>query len=216
MGQTLGVGDCPSGWVGASRWGTAPPRRRRRESRCRRHRWWHRHPTRDRPPLRGRGEQVFVVGGRAEVLEEVAAERGDIVAGAGDLSPNRPMSSKVVETIVEVAGTVDVLVTNAGGTRHAPPETLAQVAEHWMAGCSRAPLRSAHRARPAPAPALTGGGVVAIGSSTARNPAGNAAYGASNAALHRWMLPLGDAIGGLGGNGQHVGSGVRARHRALG
>jgi 3-oxoacyl-[acyl-carrier protein] reductase len=154
------------------------------------------------------GERVFVVGRRAEALAEVAAEPGDIVAVSGDLADPAQVEG-IAARIVETAGTVDVLVTNAGGTRHAPQETLAQVAEHWL-GTLKQNLLSAVLIEHALRPHLRspGGRVVAIGSSTARHLAGNAAYGSSKAALQRWVLALGDEIGGLGGTANAVAPGL--------
>jgi 3-oxoacyl-[acyl-carrier protein] reductase len=52
-----------------------------------------------------------------------------------------------------------------------------------------------------------GGRVVVISSFAARSLAGNAAYGASKAALNRWVLALGDEIGGVGGTANAVAAG---------
>jgi 3-oxoacyl-[acyl-carrier protein] reductase len=153
------------------------------------------------------GDRVLIVGRRAEVLEELAAEGGDVVPIAGDLTDPRQVE-EVAARIVEAAGTVDVLVANAGGSRHGPQETVAQVADHWIA-TMRQNVLSAVLIEHALRPHLRspGGRAVIISSSTARHLAGNAAYGASKAALSRWVLALGDEIGGIGGTANAVAPG---------
>ena len=153
------------------------------------------------------GCRVIVIGRRQDVLDEVAGESEGIEAIQGDLS--RPADvERVAETIVGTVGTVDVLVANAGGTDHGEQTSVAQVAEHWLRTMSQNVLSAVllehalrpHLRRP-------GGRVVVVSSFAARSLAGNAAYGASKAALNRWVMALGDEIGGLGGTANAVAAG---------
>jgi 3-oxoacyl-[acyl-carrier protein] reductase len=153
------------------------------------------------------GWRVFVVGRRRSVLDEVAAQHPGIEAVQGDLSLPADVE-RVAERIVQAVGVVDVLVANAGGTDHGEQSTVAQVAEHWLRTISQNILPAVllehalrpHLRRP-------GGRVVVISSFAARSLAGNAAYGASKAALNRWVLALGDEIGGIGGTANAVAAG---------
>ena len=153
------------------------------------------------------GSQVFAVGRRAEVLAQLADEVPGVVPVQGDLSLIGDVE-RVSSKIVQAAGAVDVLVLNAGGTRHGSQSTLSEVAEHWLGTMSQNVL-SAVLLEHALRPHLTmpGGRVIVISSFSARALAGNAAYGASKAALHRWVLSLGDEIGALGGTANAVAPG---------
>jgi citronellol/citronellal dehydrogenase len=68
------------------------------------------------------GAQVVVAGRRAEVLEETAAEIGsDFVSGDVKAAED---ASRIVATVVERHGRLDVLVNNAGGQYFAPAEAI--------------------------------------------------------------------------------------------
>lgn len=153
------------------------------------------------------GDRVFVVGRRAAVLEAAAAENGNIIPVVGDLS-DPVQVERVASEILEAAGNVDVLVTNAGGTVHGPQETVAEVAEQWNATLQQN-LLSAVLIEHALRPHLSspGGRVLVVSSATARRLSGNAAYGASKAALNRWVLALGEEVGALGGTANAVAPG---------
>jgi 3-oxoacyl-[acyl-carrier protein] reductase len=153
------------------------------------------------------GWRVVVVGRRRAVLDEVAGEFPGIDVVQGDLSLPTDVE-RVAEEVVASVGVVDVLVANAGGTNHGEQTTVAQVAEHWLTTMSQNVLSAVllehalrpHLRRP-------GGRVIVISSFAARSLAGNPAYGASKAALNRWVLALGDQIGEIGGTANAVAAG---------
>lgn len=144
------------------------------------------------------GWQVAILGRREQVLRDVADGTPGIIPVTGDLS--RPEDVEhVADSIVEEFGTLRVLVANAGSTRREDGSSLADVAEHWKATMAQNVLTAvlleralrSHLQRP-------GGRVIAISSLSARDLAGNAAYGASKAALNRWVRALADELGGEG------------------
>lgn len=153
------------------------------------------------------GWQVFVVGRRLEVLEKVASEIEGITPVQGDLSLVDDVE-RIAADIIGAAGTLDAVVLNAGGTHHGTQSTLAEVADHWLATMSQNVLSAVlleHALRPHLR--TPGGRVVVVSSFSARALAGNAAYGASKAALHRWVMALGDEIGALDGTANAVAPG---------
>lgn len=153
------------------------------------------------------GDRVFVVGRRREVLDEFAAAVDGVVPVSGDLTDPEQVE-RIAAEIIDAAGAVDVLVTNAGGTTRGSFETVVEVADRWLTAFRQNVLSAVlieHALRPhlrAP-----GGRVVVVSSSTARHLAGNPAYGAGKAALNRWVLSLGDELGGLGGTANAVAPG---------
>jgi 3-oxoacyl-[acyl-carrier protein] reductase len=146
----------------------------------------------------GDGWRVAVLGRRAEPLEEVARSSPDIVAVPGDLSVPDEVERIAAQVVAELS-VVDVVVANAGGTRHPALLTLADVAEYWTGTMSQNVLTAVlleHALRPHLR--KPDGRVVVISSFSGRTLAGNPAYGASKAALHRWVMSLGDDLGALG------------------
>lgn len=144
------------------------------------------------------GWKVVVLGRREAVLHELAEEHERVLPVPCDLSDPDEVERACGE-IARRVGTVDVLVANAGSTQHGDQRSLEQVADHWRTTLSQNVLTAVlleHGLRPhlrAP-----GGRVVVISSFSARALAGNAAYGASKAALHRWVMQLGEELGALG------------------
>jgi 3-oxoacyl-[acyl-carrier protein] reductase len=153
------------------------------------------------------GCQVFVVGRRLDVLEDLTSEVQGIFAVQGDLSVVEDVE-RVSAEIVRAAGEIDVVVLNAGGSRHGPQSSLQEVADHWL-GTMRQNVLSGVLLEHALRPHLRmpDGRVIVISSFAARALAGNAAYGASKAALHRWVMTLADEIGAAGGTANAVAPG---------
>jgi 3-oxoacyl-[acyl-carrier protein] reductase len=147
--------------------------------------------------LTAEGYRVAVLGRRRDVLEEVARETGGVAVSA-DLS--RPSDvSRAAGEVVEALGTVDALVLNAGGGHRGPQDTLEQVADHWTATMAQNLLPAVllehalrpHLRRP-------GGRVLVVTSAAARSGGGPVAYGASKAALNRWVVALASELGAQG------------------
>jgi 3-oxoacyl-[acyl-carrier protein] reductase len=145
------------------------------------------------------GDEVFVLGRRRAVLDEAAstinralgAER--VRALCADLRQPE-WAGEVARQIVNGAGTVDVLVNNAGGNFAAHPQNgLEGVRDDW---------RTNFEGNVLPAVLLThallprirrpGGRIVTIGSIAAFR--GPATYGGAKAALHPWAAELAVAL----------------------
>lgn len=144
------------------------------------------------------GWRVAVLGRRPEPLEDLARTSPNIVAIPGDLSVPSEVE-KTAARVVDLFQSVDALVANAGGTRHGAQGGLVEVADYWLSTFTQNVL-SAVLLEQVLRPHLRtpGGRVVVITSFSARALAGNAAYGASKAALHRWVMSLGDELGAAG------------------
>jgi 3-oxoacyl-[acyl-carrier protein] reductase len=144
------------------------------------------------------GWAVAAVGRRRAPLDALTAAHSGILAIQADLSVPEQVDDGVARIVAEF-GTVDVLVANAGGTNHGPRASTAEVAEYWMATTAQNVLTAVlleHALRPALR--KPGGRVVVISSFSARRLAGNPAYGATKAALLRWVMALGDELGAMG------------------
>jgi citronellol/citronellal dehydrogenase len=77
------------------------------------------------------GAQVAIAGRRADVLEAAAAEiGGDCSWAAGDVREDES-ARRIVETVLERHGRLDVLVNNAGGQYFVPAEAIE--AKGWRA-----------------------------------------------------------------------------------
>jgi 3-oxoacyl-[acyl-carrier protein] reductase len=149
--------------------------------------------------LAAEGDEVFVLGRRRALLDETARTINDVV---GD-ERVRPLCAdlrqpewvaEAARQITNGAGTVDVLVNNAGGNFAAHPQNgLEGVRDDW---------RTNFEGNVLPAVLLThallpklrrpGGRIVTIGSIAAFR--GPATYGGSKAALHPWSAELAVAL----------------------
>ena len=142
-----------------------------------------------------RGDEVWVVGRRAELLEATRAALGDRVhAVAADLA-----TPEGAQTVRDALGerVVDVVVPAAGGTPATVPVELTDVARDWEADL-RANLLTAVLLVEAVRPLLArpGGRVVGIGSIGAQLGSGyGGSYGAAKAALHAWVFWLAAQLG---------------------
>jgi len=156
--------------------------------------------------LAARGARVMLVARRADRLEEVAAacrrSSPDSLAHPADVS-RRADREAVVADAVERFGQVDIVVNNAGISIHrdaarTPPEDVERV----FAVNFFAPVYLTMAALPGML-ARRRGSIINVTSVAGYVPnAGEAAYGASKAALSRWSHGL--AVE-LGPKGVHVG-----------
>jgi 3-oxoacyl-[acyl-carrier protein] reductase len=145
------------------------------------------------------GDDVFVLGRRRAVLDEAAGTINRAVGAArvhalcADLRQPEWVG-EAARQIVNGAGTVDVLVNNAGGNFAAHPQNgLEGVRDDW---------RTNFEGNVLPAVLLThallprlrrpGGRIVTIGSIAAFR--GPATYGGAKAALHPWAAELAIAL----------------------
>ncbi|GAA2441582.1 SDR family oxidoreductase [Actinomadura vinacea] len=151
------------------------------------------------------GDQVVIVGRRAEVLRDTAEAIGkqapdmlpvDVVAA--DLSD--PMSAEGLRaTIAERYGRLDVLVNNAGGNTDMGsdrPEGLAGTAERWTDNF-RANVLTTVLPTEALADLVTSR-VVLISSIAALRGSGTGSYGPAKAALHPYAFDLAGSLGPRG------------------
>lgn len=142
-----------------------------------------------------RGDEVWIVGRRADVLAEAAAAMGGTVhAVAADLAT--PEGAQAVRDALGERP-VDVVIPAAGGTPATVPVALADVARDWEADL-RANLLTAVLLVEAVKPNLArpGGRIVGIGSIGAQLGSGyGGSYGAAKAALHAWVFWLAAELG---------------------
>lgn len=143
----------------------------------------------------GRGDEVWIVGRRPEVLEAARVAMGGTVhAVAADLAT--PEGAQAVRDALGDR-VVDVVVPAAGGTPATVPVELADVARDWEADL-RANLLTAVLLVEAVRPRLArpGGRIVGIGSIGAQLGSGyGGSYGAAKAALHAWVFWLAAELG---------------------
>ncbi|MEW9551837.1 SDR family NAD(P)-dependent oxidoreductase [Nonomuraea sp. NPDC050783] len=149
------------------------------------------------------GDQVVIIGRRADVLERTAKEIGGVTALPADLSDPEQVE-RVRTELAERFGTIDVLVNNAGGNAegqsgpggHGGPG--GDVAARWTANFRANVLTSvlpteAFRDLLGPS-----GRVVFITSIAALRGSGGTSYGPMKAALHPYAFDLAAALGPRG------------------
>lgn len=141
---------------------------------------------------------VLVTGGTRGIGAVIAkrfAESGAhvVAAGRADADVRDPEQvDRLITTVVERHGRLDVVVNNAGGSpsalaADASPRLHAKVIELNLI----APLHVAQRANAVMQTQATGGSIIMIGSvSGARPSPGTAAYGAAKAGLHHLATTL--------------------------
>jgi 3-oxoacyl-[acyl-carrier protein] reductase len=143
------------------------------------------------------GDQVVLLGRRAELLERTAAELG---APASWHAADLTLPGEVAAAAAEIGrgGQVDVVVNNAGGNvgRDVAGDDadLDAVARAWRLDFEANVLTTVLLTR-ALLPLVTrpGGRILAIGSVAAVRGAGS--YGAAKAALHAWAYDLATSLG---------------------
>lgn len=143
------------------------------------------------------GDQVVLLGRRAELLERTAAELG---AAASWHAADLTLPGEVAAAAAEIGrgGQVDVVVNNAGGNvgRDVAGDDadLDAVARAWRLDFEANVLTTVLLTR-ALLPLVTrpGGRILAIGSVAAVRGAGS--YGAAKAALHAWAYDLATSLG---------------------
>ena len=149
------------------------------------------------------GDQVVLVGRRAEVLRQAALQVPDALSVAADLSTVEG-AERVARVAKEECGAVDVLLHCAGGNGllEPPPEEsrftnpLAATAHHWTVNfqlnvLTAVLLTEALRHRLA----CPGGRVLFLSSIAAYRGSGSVAYAASKAALHPYAYDLARQLG---------------------
>lgn len=141
------------------------------------------------------GDQVLIIGRRADVLEKTAEEIGG-TALAADLSDPAEVA-RVRADLAERFGAIDVLVNNAGGNteRHGGS---GGVAERWTNNF-RANVLTAVLPTEAFRDLLNPSGrIVFITSIAAFRGSGGTSYGPMKAALHPYAFDLAAALGPRG------------------
>ena len=132
------------------------------------------------------GMTVTIVGRRQAVLDDAAAELGpSVTTHAADVTD----PESVAALAEAVPGPLDVLVHNAGGNAPTTGDSLAALADDWVADY-RLNVVSAVLVTEAFLPRLPrpGGRIVAVSSVAALRGAGS--YGAAKGALNVWVTDL--------------------------
>ncbi|WP_436501652.1 SDR family NAD(P)-dependent oxidoreductase [Actinokineospora sp. HUAS TT18] len=151
------------------------------------------------------GDQVVLLGRRADVLDKAAAEIAGPgpapIAVAGDLADPVDVE-KITAELVDRLGHIDVLVASAGGnaTFNAPAglSGVAGVAWNWTENFRLNTLTAVlitEALRPHLADSAR---VLLISSIAAYRGSGSGSYAASKAALHPYAYDLASALGGRG------------------
>ncbi|MGP3921665.1 SDR family NAD(P)-dependent oxidoreductase [Streptomyces sp. 8N616] len=149
------------------------------------------------------GDQLVLIGRRADVLERAAAELPGAVACPADLTDPQQVA-RAAHFVCEEFGAVDVLVNNAGGSgRLEPPaetdDPLAATAHDWTVNFRLNVLTAVlltealrdHVASP-------GGRVLFLSSIAALRGSGRHAYGSAKAGLHPYAFALAADLGPRG------------------
>jgi 3-oxoacyl-[acyl-carrier protein] reductase len=142
------------------------------------------------------GESVTILGRRADVLAEAAAQLG-ATAVVCDVSDPEALTA----ALPQLPAQVDVLVNNAGGNtdlRRVADGTLTDVAAAWRANLDANLLSAVLTTTLLTDRLRTGGTVVGIGSIAADRGSGGGAYGATKAALSTWNIDLAGQLGPRG------------------
>ncbi|GGP78562.1 SDR family NAD(P)-dependent oxidoreductase [Saccharothrix coeruleofusca] len=151
------------------------------------------------------GEQVVLIGRRAEVLDRVVVE-------IASRHPGAPAAVAVAADLTEPAqaervagriGSVDVVVNSAGGNAlmSAPPdvpEGIAGVAWHWVENFRLNTLTAVLLTEALRGRIADDGRVVLLSSIAAYRGSGSGSYGGSKAALHPYAYDLAAALGPRG------------------
>jgi 3-oxoacyl-[acyl-carrier protein] reductase len=149
------------------------------------------------------GDQVVLIGRRADVLERAAAEMPGAVACPADLTDPAQVD-RAARFVCQEFGAVDVLVNNAGGDGALEPAkegkpALASLAHDWTLNFRLNVLTAVlltealrdHLASP-------GGRVLFVSSIAALRGSGSAPYGSAKAALHPYAFGLAQMLGRRG------------------
>ncbi len=151
----------------------------------------------------GDGDQVLLLGRRAEVLEKAAVPGA--LTYAADLSEVEDVRG-VAEFVAAELGTVDVLIHSAGGSGLLEPgpgpgadDPLAAVAHAWNVAFRLNTLTAALLTEAlGDRLASPGGRVLFLSSIAAYRGSGSGAYAASKAALHPYAFDLARRLGPRG------------------
>jgi 3-oxoacyl-[acyl-carrier protein] reductase len=147
------------------------------------------------------GDRVVIVGRRESVLKDAAAGLGERVGAlAADLR-DPAAAQRVVETVEERFGQLDVLVNCAGGNAEIgapPPADLAGKSQRWQDNFSLNVLTAVHLTEAAKPLLADGGRVLLLSSIAAFRGSGSGSYAASKAALHPYAIDLSDELGRRG------------------
>jgi 3-oxoacyl-[acyl-carrier protein] reductase len=149
------------------------------------------------------GDDVVLLGRRADVLERAVAELPDAVYCAADLTEPQQVR-RAAQFVFDRYGAVDVLINSAGsdgglGPRSGSEDRLERAAHDWHLNFRLNTLTAVlltealrdHLASP-------GGRVLFLSSIAVFRGSGSGAYGASKAALHPYAFDLARALGRRG------------------
>ncbi|MET8681751.1 SDR family oxidoreductase [Streptomyces sp. NPDC004647] len=149
------------------------------------------------------GDQVVLIGRRADVLDKAVAEVPGAVACPADLTDPQQVR-RAAEFACDRFGAIDVIVNNAGGTGALEPalhsdEPLAEAAHDWALNFRLNVLTAVlltealrdHVASP-------GGRVLFLSSIAALRGSGSRAYASAKAGLHPYAFALARDLGPRG------------------
>ncbi|MET0146963.1 MAG: SDR family oxidoreductase [Ilumatobacteraceae bacterium] len=147
------------------------------------------------------GMHVVITGRRQQVLADAAAELEGTAPG-GSVSWMRCDAADpadvqaLVDSVGEAHGTIDAVVSNAGGAIRVPTSSLEELADHWRRTFEQNALTSVLTTSGfLPLLRRPGGRIILISSMASRSGGGTPAYGAVKAMLNGWVLNLASTYG---------------------
>ncbi|WP_069166079.1 SDR family NAD(P)-dependent oxidoreductase [Nocardia altamirensis] len=142
------------------------------------------------------GDEVYITGRRAEVLQKAAAALGEQVHA---MPCDHTDPERILAAVAQLPGRLHVLVNNLGGAVSIglpEPDSLAGLAERWRSDLNKNLLAAVLTTYAVAERLADGAAVVHIGSRAA--DLGDGSYGAAKAGLASWNIDIARTLGPRG------------------